>query len=235
MTIQIKGGARISTGADSKQDYQTPADFKAAVEGRFGRILFDLAAHAENALCPDYYAPRYFFENLRLPSVEFKGNTKLLDMEALGWLCKKHDRKKGEYHLVRRTPNDDPKAFRLDALAQDWHADLSGLDGKFGATLRDGNGICWLNCEFDDCATWAEKCVAEGKLGLPIALLTPASVGADWAKKFIWPHADVYMLNGRISFDGKDPYPKDCMLSIFGGKTTRRLRVVWDWRNNVIF
>lgn len=227
MTIQIKGGARISTGADSKQDYQTPADFKAAVEGRFGPIVFDLAAHAGNALCSEYYAPRYFFENLRLPAAEFKGNTKLLDMEALGWLCKKHDRQKGEYHLVRRTLNVDPKAFKLDALTQDWYADLNGR--------AERKGICWLNCEFDDCATWAEKCVAEGKLGLPIALLTPASVGADWAKKFIWPHADVYMLNGRICFDGKDPYPKDCMLSIFGGKTTRRLRVVWDWRNDLIF
>lgn len=230
MTIQIKGGARISTGADSKQDYQTPDDFKAAVEKRFGPICFDLAAHSGNKLHDDYYAPRYFFENLRLPASDFKGNTKLLDMEALGWVCKKHDRKKGEYHLVRRTPNDDPKAFKFDALAQDWHADLSGRVGQ-----GDGNGICWLNCEFDDCATWAEKCVAEGRLGLPIALLTPASVGADWAKKFIWPHADVYMLNGRICFDGKDPYPKDCMLSIFGMKTARRLRVVWDWRNDLIF
>jgi len=232
-----QGGARISSGADSRQDYQTPADFKAAVEARFGRIVFDLAAHARNALCQDYYAPRYFFENLRLPASEFKGgSSKLIDMNALGWGFKKHDKKKDEYHLFRRTPNDDPKAFRLDALAQDWHGDLSGR-----ADLRDGKGICWLNCEFDDCATWAEKCVAEGKLGLPIALLTPASVGADWARDFIWPHADVYMLNGRICFDGKDPYPKDCMLSIFGQKSKirflaeDRVRLVWDWRTDRIF
>jgi hypothetical protein len=51
------GGARISSGSDSKQDYQTPADFMAAVFARFGPITFDLAAHAGNAQSPHYFAP----------------------------------------------------------------------------------------------------------------------------------------------------------------------------------
>jgi hypothetical protein len=50
-------GARISTGPDSKQDYETPDDFMEAVEKRFGPIAFDLAAHAANKQSPNYFAP----------------------------------------------------------------------------------------------------------------------------------------------------------------------------------
>jgi len=52
-----RSGARISTGPDSKQDYETPADFMAAVVARFGPITFDLAAHAENNQSSNYFAP----------------------------------------------------------------------------------------------------------------------------------------------------------------------------------
>lgn len=43
------GGARISSGTDSKQDYQTPWEFIHAVESKFGEIGFDLAADAANS------------------------------------------------------------------------------------------------------------------------------------------------------------------------------------------
>jgi len=39
----------------SKQDYGTPAPFLAAVERRFGPIVWDLAAHASNTVCGDRY------------------------------------------------------------------------------------------------------------------------------------------------------------------------------------
>lgn len=52
-----RGGARISSGKDSKQDYQTPADFMEAVIERFGPITLDLAAKAENKQSPNYLAP----------------------------------------------------------------------------------------------------------------------------------------------------------------------------------
>lgn len=42
----------------SKQDYGTPAALKIAVEHRFGPIVCDLAATAENALCQaGFYTP----------------------------------------------------------------------------------------------------------------------------------------------------------------------------------
>lgn len=42
--------------AGSKQDYATPPDFMAAVARRFGKINFDLAAHAENTKHPNFFS-----------------------------------------------------------------------------------------------------------------------------------------------------------------------------------
>lgn len=39
----------------SKQDYGSPPAFLRAVEARFGRIVWDLAAHASNSVCGDRY------------------------------------------------------------------------------------------------------------------------------------------------------------------------------------
>ena len=50
-------GARISTGANSKQDYTTPDEFVKAVVNRFGPIDFDLAARDYNTRSPNYFAP----------------------------------------------------------------------------------------------------------------------------------------------------------------------------------
>lgn len=49
-------GAQLTT-TDSKQDYGTPPELLAAVQGRFGRITVDLAAHVGNAVCPTFFAP----------------------------------------------------------------------------------------------------------------------------------------------------------------------------------
>lgn len=51
-------GAAYNKGR-SKQDYATPAEFLMAVQDRFGRIYWDLAAHAENRVtdADRYYGP----------------------------------------------------------------------------------------------------------------------------------------------------------------------------------
>lgn len=41
----------------TKQDYGTPWEFIRAVEARFGRIEWDLAAHDENAKCVNFIGP----------------------------------------------------------------------------------------------------------------------------------------------------------------------------------
>lgn len=52
-----KTGPTINRGG-SKQDYGTPRDFLDAVERKFGKIAFDLAAHKRNAVVPDFFSKR---------------------------------------------------------------------------------------------------------------------------------------------------------------------------------
>lgn len=49
-------GASMARGR-SKQDYETPADFLAAVTRRFGPLAWDLAAEATNAKAPNWIGP----------------------------------------------------------------------------------------------------------------------------------------------------------------------------------
>lgn len=49
--------ARISTGKNSKQDYQTPKELIKACENHFGKITLDLAARSYNKVCDRYIAP----------------------------------------------------------------------------------------------------------------------------------------------------------------------------------
>ena len=110
-------------------------------------------------------------------------------------------------------------------------------------------GLLWLNCEFDDVTIWAKKCGEEAAKGASILLLTPASVGANWARDLVLPKSDVNVLSGRLCFDGKNVFPKDCMLSWFrskylttgvaGAPWTRNKRKfslsTWGWREDKIY
>jgi phage N-6-adenine-methyltransferase len=103
-----------------------------------------------------------------------------------------------------------------DALAHDW----SWI-----------NGWCWLNPPFGRIAPWAKKCAEEGAKGVKIALLVPAAVGSNWYRDYVRNHAYVFDLEGRISFDGVAPYPKDCVLALYG--TPFRGSAGWNWRSYV--
>jgi phage N-6-adenine-methyltransferase len=87
-------------------------------------------------------------------------------------------------------------------------------------------GILWLNPPFNDITPWARKCAAESDKGAQILFLTPASIGSCWFADYVFSKALVIGLTGRISFDGKAPYPKDCMLSCYGFGAGFE---VWDW------
>lgn len=113
-----------------------------------------------------------------------------------------------------------PKFYTIedDSLSKPWHE----LDG-----------VLWLNPPFDNIAPWAKKCEQEARLGAQILLLTPASVGANWFKNFVHRTALVLALNGRIQFMGaSDPYPKDCILSVFGIEPCAGFDV-WTWPDDV--
>lgn len=185
---------RVSSGVDSKQDYQTPADFIAAVEKRFGGIYFDLAATNENKQAKLYFAP---YDPFTIST------------------------------LTYTVP------YGVDALKQDWCS--------LGAERRH-NTVLWLNPPFQNIAPWAEKC-RDYLIGIngclqasTLCLLVPASVGANWFKDYVWGAADVYFLNGRLSFDGKAPYGKDCLLAAYHLNDRNRCRrVIWNWREDAIW
>jgi DNA (cytosine-5)-methyltransferase 1 len=102
-----------------------------------------------------------------------------------------------------------------DSLAQDWH--------------KLGPGFMWLNPPFNDCKTWARKCAEESEKGARIVMLTPASVGANWFRDFVYMRARIRFLNSRLKFVGHDkPFPKDCMISIYDGINFGL--DIWEWR-----
>lgn len=100
-----------------------------------------------------------------------------------------------------------------DSLQQDW--------GVFV-------GWAWLNPPFFDIAPWAGKADREGNR---IAMLVPASVGANWFRDNVHGKALVIFLSGRLRFLESRPewtYPKDCMLILFGAAPGYCL---WEWEN----
>ena len=106
-----------------------------------------------------------------------------------------------------------------DSLTVDW-----------GTLVPRGNRF--LNPEFAQIAPWAEQCAAT-TLVPPldrILLLVPASVGSVWFAEHVHEQAFVLALKGRLTFVGQeDPYPKDCILAVYGGFTGFD---VWDWRED---
>jgi phage N-6-adenine-methyltransferase len=66
-----KSGPTINKGK-SKQDYGTPKDLLEAVEGRFGKISFDLAADDENHVAPKYFTEE--FSSLEQDWTRLQGN-----------------------------------------------------------------------------------------------------------------------------------------------------------------
>lgn len=206
----------------TKQDYKTPPEFIAAVERRFGPIGFDLAAHAGNKQHAKYFAPPEFTVPITqgvtvaaMVGAEVRGKGSTLAGTLL-----RDGIPPGVTELTFR--NDDPEAAGIDAFKQDWSK----------CTTRSEE-ILWLNCEFGDCDVWARECVRQSRSkDVRIVLLTPASVGSNWARDVIFPHARVVtILSGRISFAHGAPFPKDCMLSLFTGEDPQEL-CIWDWRTD---
>ena len=74
---------------------------------------------------------------------------------------------------------------------------------------------------------WAKKCADECRKGARVAFLVPASIGSVWFAKHVWGVARVMALRPRMSFDGKNPYPKDMMLCMYGAPPGFEL---WRWK-----
>lgn len=108
-----------------------------------------------------------------------------------------------------------------DALSQNWH----------GLRTRPSEWL-WLNPPFSNIAPWVRKCseTRDAHPSVKIALLATASVGSHWWLDYVHNRSRVHLLRGRISFDGKNPFPKDCALCLYGLDADYR---EWDWRKDV--
>lgn len=80
----------VSSGKDSKQDYQTPKNFIQAVENRFGKISFDLAASAHNTQHERYFAAPgsedLFAEGYDLFAQDLGALSKTVARRSIMWL-----------------------------------------------------------------------------------------------------------------------------------------------------
>ncbi len=108
----------------------------------------------------------------------------------------------------------------MDSLSEQWDWEVF---------TKDGWG--WLNPPYSKIGPWAEKCHLSAQKGAKVALLVPASVGANWYRDFIHNKAYTLFLNGRLAFMPDQPnwlYPKDLILVLFNGWAVGSN--VWDWK-----
>lgn len=125
----------------------------------------------------------------------------------------------------------DVAASPHNAVCSQYYALEHGQDG-----LRDewvGN-LNWCNPPFAKIGPWVEKALTEREFGHPSLLLLPAGVGSNWFRDFVHEKADVYFLNGRLTFVGHDtPYPKDLILLHYQPAILFSPQyAVWNWRTD---
>lgn len=79
------------------------------------------------------------------------------------------------------------------------------------------NGWAFCNPPFNDLTPWVQKAHTESsKFGAQIAMLTPASVGSNWFKDYVFNKATVLFLSPRLTFlNHKNCYPKDLILLLY--------------------
>lgn len=91
----------------------------------------------------------------------------------------------------------------------------------------------WLNPPFANITPWVAKAAKEAQHGAHVAILVPASVGANWWRDWVEPYAYQTFLNGRLQFVGTEGlYPKDCALLLYTPWQFMG-HDIWNWRASV--
>lgn len=125
----------------------------------------------------------------------------------------------------------DLAASPENAVVSDFFTEAdNSLSQHWDEVLRPKNWG-WLNPPFANIAPWVEKAYRESLMASHpnVAMLVPASVGANWWRDWVHAKARVLCLNGRIQFVGaKDPYPKDCALLLYSESVDPGYEV-WTW------
>ena len=90
----------------------------------------------------------------------------------------------------------------------------------------------WLNPPYAHIEPWVKKAAKERRHlsnYAGIAMLVPASTGANWWRDYVDRTAHVLLLNGRLTFVGHTaPYPKDCALLLYSLQHPPSYEV-WSW------
>lgn len=123
----------------------------------------------------------------------------------------------------------DVAASVENAVCANYYDELMDALGPCQWKVTDG-GWVWCNPPFKDIKPWVDKAAWEAYNGANVAMLVPASVGANWWVQYVEPCAYQVFLNGRITFVGQPtPYPKDCALLLYTpwGFTGHE---IWPWR-----
>ena len=95
-------------------------------------------------------------------------------------------------------------------------------------------GYCWLNPPFNNISPWVERAYHASQAGARVAMLIPASVGANWWGEWVEHKCQAIPLNGRITFVGEtDGYPKDCALLLYGPDVPIGYDSAWKWMNTL--
>jgi DNA (cytosine-5)-methyltransferase 1 len=153
----------------------------------------------------DYQTPNEFMHAAR----------KRLHIPYFGWdLAASKDNAQAEKYFTEAQ----------NSLAQSW----SSL--YYNAAMPEW---LWLNPPYANIKPWVEKAAIESANGAHIAMLIPASVGANWWSDYVEHNSYQLFLNGRITFMGcTTPYPKDCALLLYT-PFIRSGNAVWTWPDYV--
>lgn len=132
----------------------------------------------------------------------------------------------------------EPIKFDLACNFQNHVADLDfsytveTCDSLTSPWPSKGNGLSWLNPPFNRIAPWAAKCAdSSGQ----IAMLVPASVGANWFWDHVYGHARVLPIYPRLTFVGhEDPFPKDLMLCVYRPHVVLPAFARFNWQKGIL-
>lgn len=126
----------------------------------------------------------------------------------------------------------DLAASKENAKAPVW---IDEAQNSLSFPWHELKGNLFLNPPYNDIAPWAKKCAQEMQkpkvLFERILFLVPASVGSNWFADHVDPYAQVLFLRPRLSFDGKNPYPKDTMLCNYDPNGLDDIQFeCWKWK-----
>ena len=161
-----------------------------------------------------------------------------VDTSAVTGAGMRRHRSKQDYATPWEFVRSVEERFGTIAVDLAAHADNAKAD-RFLTEAEDSLSVCWhrlapgmllwLNPPFARIAPWAQKCAHETRQGARVAMLVPASVGSNWFADHVLNRALVLALSPRLSFDGRNAYPKDLILAVYGtgGPTAFD---VWRWK-----